>query len=152
MRSRPYLWGNMKDYIIRKQDDEWLAISPSGAETGPFETHEEALDEISRDALEEGGECRLMYDDGSGELEEIPNWSPESYIAAGEDEPHSGRRRVRRSRQNMRKSRGNSSRSRKRRRTHRGGSFDANAFMNSAENVKENLSQLFFFREQPDEI
>jgi hypothetical protein len=142
----------MQDYIIRKDGDEWLAVSPDGSENGPFESHEDALEQIAQECIESGDECRLLFDDGSGELEEIPNWSPERFIDAGSsDNEDRGRRSVRRRRQNVRKSDSGRSRSRRRRSAPRGGSFDFRSYMNSAQQVRENLGQLFFARE-PDEI
>ncbi len=141
----------MQEYIIRKDGDDWLAVSPSGAETGPFDTHEEALEEIAQDCIEADEECRLLFDDGSGELQEIPNWSPERFIEAGAPADDDDRVSVRRRRRNVRKSNSGRSRSRRRRSSPRGGHFDFRSYMNSAQQVRENLGQLFFARE-PDEV
>jgi hypothetical protein len=142
----------MQDYTIRKDGDDWLAVYPGGEEAGPFEDHEEALEEIAQEAINAEGGCRLFYDDGDGEPEEIPNWTPERFVAAGASgHDRNERGSVRRRRQNVRKSDSGRPRSRRRRSAPRGRSFDFRSYMDSAQRVRENLGQLFFARE-PDEI
>ena len=141
----------MSDYIIKKEGDQWIAIDSDGDESQPFEDHEEALEHIAQLCLEEGGESRLLYDDGSGDIEEIPNWEPERFLDAGRQEGRQPRRNGRK-RRNVRKSSRERAPSRRRRRGgFRGGSFDFGTYMNTAHQVKDNLSQLFTMRED-DEI
>jgi len=143
----------MSDYIVRKEGDTWIAIDDDGEERA-FDDHEEAIEHIANMCLEEDGEYRLLYDDGSGDLEEIPNFDPERFLQAGR-----GRSQRRpssssngRKGRNVRKSgRERASSRRRRRSTSRGGAFDFGTYMNTAHRVSDNLSQLFTMRDD-DEI
>ena len=147
----------MSEYIIKKSGGGYIAIFPDGEESEVFEDHEECLECIAEASVESGEESSLLYDDGSGSPETIPNWDPQRFLRAAadpeDDEPDRRsmgreRGRVRRNSRNVRKSRGESAPRRRRRGGHRGGSFDFGSYMSTARQVRDNLSELFVFGEE----
>lgn len=148
----------MSEYIIKKSGGGYIAIFPDGEESEVFEDHEECLECIAEASVESGEESSLLYDDGSGSPETIPNWDPQRFLRAAADpeddepdrrsRPRRERGRVRRNSRNVRKSRGESAPRRRRRGGHRGGSFDFGSYMSTARQVRDNLSELFVFGEE----